>query len=298
MMDVRAAALSRFGETAIRNGRPMATIEEVLVPLYMHHRYQTESTATAVGGVAYTYAMRGDGLTPMWRVPADEQNRALDALMRTLSPSELVLPRSVIEAIPPRPPGWGRNRELFPRYTGGAFDALTPAVVASSLTVNALLTPDRAARMLEQNMLDPSLPSLEDVLDRVIEASFGASATGAYEEEVKRAVEAVVVDRIEWLAGNADMPQVRAAATSALRGIHGDLVAMTDAPHSALLASNIQRFLERPAAPAALAQLPDAPPGAPIGQPAMEWLQGLGIGEATRGWLSLTEASCTWDERR
>ena len=81
MMDVRAAALSRFGESAIRNGRPMATIEEVLVPLYMHHRYQTESAATAVAGVAYTYAMRGDGLTPMWRVSADQQNRALDALM-------------------------------------------------------------------------------------------------------------------------------------------------------------------------------------------------------------------------
>ena len=76
MMDVRASALSRVGECAIRNGRPMATIEEVLVPLYMHHRYQTESTATVLGGVAYTYAVRGDGIKPMWRVSAEEQYRA------------------------------------------------------------------------------------------------------------------------------------------------------------------------------------------------------------------------------
>ena len=37
----------------------MATIEEVLVPLYLHHRYQVEATATAVGGVGYTYASAG-----------------------------------------------------------------------------------------------------------------------------------------------------------------------------------------------------------------------------------------------
>ena len=68
----------------------MATIEEALVLLYMHHRYQIESMATAIGGVAYTDATRGSGLNPMWRVVADQQNRALDAPMRTLSPSGLV----------------------------------------------------------------------------------------------------------------------------------------------------------------------------------------------------------------
>ena len=226
MMDVRRAALDRFGVAAIKNGRPMATIEEVLVPLYMHHRYQVESTATAVGGVAYTYASRGDGLTPMWRVSADQQNRALDALMRTLQPSELTIPRQVIQAIPPRPPGYGRTRELFPRYTGSAFDAVTPAVVAASHTVNSLLASDRAARMVEQEMLDPSLPGLDEVLDRLLEASFDAPVADAYELEVRRAVEGVVVDRIEWLAQNASMPQVRSIATTALQRTSTTLMAM------------------------------------------------------------------------
>jgi hypothetical protein len=296
VMDVRATALSRFGENAIKNGRPMATIEEALVPLYMHHRYQTEATASAVGGVAYTYAMRGDRLTPMWRVPADDQNRALDALMRTLQPSELTVPRPVLDAIPPRPPGWGRTRELFPRYTGSPFDAVTPAVVAASLTVSSLLTPERAARMVEQKMLDESLPGLDDVLDRLIGASFGADANGAYETEVKRAVEGVVVDRIEWLATNADMPQVRAISTAALGKVRGNLMAMGDSPHAAMLAMGIQRFLERPAEPMALPGMPEAPPGAPIGQPAMDWLGGLGIGRPATQWLADTEATCTWHE--
>jgi hypothetical protein len=240
--------------------------------------------------------MRGDRLTPMWRVPADDQNRALDALMRTLQPSELTVPRPVLDAIPPRPPGWGRTRELFPRYTGSPFDAITPAVVAASLTVSSLLTPERAARMVEQKMLDESLPGLDDVLYRLIGASFGADANGAYETEVKRAVEGVVVDRIEWLATNADMPQVRAISTAALGSVRVDLMAMGDSPHAAMLAMGIQRFLERPAEPMALPGMPEAPPGAPIGQPAMDWLGGLGIGRPATQWLAETEATCTWHE--
>lgn len=289
MMDVRAVALSRFGENAIQNGRPMATIEEALVPLYMHHRYQAEATATAVGGVGYTYATRGDGLTPMWRIPADQQNRALDALMRTLDPSELTIPESVIGLIPPRPPGFGRDRETFPRYTGSAFDAITPAVVAATHTVNMLLAPDRAARMVEQSLFDPSLPSLQSVLGRLIDASFGAAANGAYEEEVKRAVEGVVLARIEWLAANAGMPQVRAVSTGVLQRMQSNLVAMTDVPHAQAMALDIQRFLERPAATISMPGTPAAPPGAPIGDRAMTW-----IGTPAQDWLGMTEAWCTW----
>src|SRR5690606_41851054 len=61
MMDVRRVALSRFGERAIKRGMPMATIEEVLVPLYLHHRYQIDAAASVVGGLDYNYALRGDG---------------------------------------------------------------------------------------------------------------------------------------------------------------------------------------------------------------------------------------------
>ena len=43
----------------------MATIEEVLVPLYLHHRYQVEAAASSLGGIYYIYAMRGDGREPV-----------------------------------------------------------------------------------------------------------------------------------------------------------------------------------------------------------------------------------------
>ncbi len=146
MMEIRKVALSRFGEQAIKRNAPMATIEEVLVPLYLHHRYQVEAAASTVGGIYFTYSMRGDGREPVKFAPAAEQQAALTALMETLQPSVLALPRDLLTKIPPRPSGYGNSRELFPRYTGQMFDAITPAVVAADLTLGFLLDDARAAQ--------------------------------------------------------------------------------------------------------------------------------------------------------
>ena len=273
MMDVRASALERFGVQAIQSDMPMATIEEALVPLYMHHRYQVEATASAIGGVEYTYAVRGDGLQPFRRVSADMQRGALDALMRTLVPAELTLPESVLNVIPPRPPGFGRHRELFPRYTGSAFAAVTPAVVAAGHTVAMVLEPTRAARLVQQHTFDPSLPSLEEVLEGLFEASMGASANTEYQAEVKRAVEGVVLARVMWLARNASMPQVRASASASLRRSHSELLSRGQSEaHAQMLAGDIQRFLDRPGEVVTDRVAPSAPPGSPIGEPALDWL--------------------------
>jgi len=273
MMDVRASALERFGVQAIQSDMPMATIEEALVPLYMHHRYQVEATASAIGGVEYTYAVRGDGLQPFRRVSADMQRGALDALMRTLVPAELTLPESVLNVIPPRPPGFGRHRELFPRYTGSAFDAVTPAVVAAGHTVAMVLEPTRAARLVQQHTFDPSLPGLEEVLEGLFEASMGASANTEYQAEVKRAVEGVVLARVMWLARNASMPQVRAISSASLRRSHSELLSRGQSEaHAQMLAGDIQRFLDRPGEVVTDRVAPSAPPGSPIGEPALDWL--------------------------
>ncbi len=291
MMEVRRVGLSRFGENAIKRGMPMATMEEALVPLYLHHRYQVAATASAVGGVDYVYAIRGDGLEPLRRPSAREQRAALDALLATLEPSELVLPRSVLDRLPPRPPGFRRHRELFPRYTGSAFDAVTPAVVAADHTVRNLLNEQRAARLVEQSAVDPTLPGLGTVIDALFDATFGVTPGNPYEAEVSRAIERVVIDRLMNLAANADMPQVRALTTARLIRTRDNLsdwtenAADADAAHFMLLARDVTRFLERPAEPFAQPATSVAPPGAPIGQPAMDW-------------LARFEPACSWSNER
>jgi hypothetical protein len=276
MMEVRRVSLAKFGEQAIKKGEPMATIEEVLVPLYLHHRYQVEAAASSVGGLYYGYAMRGDGREPVSYVPAAQQKAALDALLATVKPSALALPASLMKIVPPRPSGFGGGRELFPRTTGLMFDAISPAVVAADMTLGVLLDGTRAARIVQQSALDPTLPRLDQVLDQIIAATFRAPTANAYEAEIARAVQRVAVENLMTLASNASMPQVRAIASHALQrqmtALKAPQTRAAAAAHTALLAADIKRFLERPAPPAARAEIPTAPPGAPIGDPGMDWL--------------------------
>lgn len=279
MLQVRSVALSRFGERAIRQGQPLAQLEEALVPLYLHHRYQVEAAASALGGQHFIYAMRGDGREPVSWAPAGEQRAALSALLATVTPAALALPRDILDRIPPRPPGYDMSRELFPRYTGAAFDAISPSIVASRHTMATMLTPQRAARLVEQHALEPALPGLGEILDSLAAATFGATARTPYEAEVRRATQRVLVEQMIALADDAPMPHVRAIATdrlssrmAALRrtGATGD-----ERAHRALLASDIERFIERPAGAADSPELPEAPPGAPIGEPSLDWLTRL-----------------------
>jgi len=277
MMKIRRAALNRLGEHTIRKGEPMATIEEPLVPIFMYHRYSVESAASMVAGIDYIYAMRGDGRTPLKWETAANQHKALDALANTLKPSELAVPKQVLDAIPPRPPGFGRHRELFPRTTGDGFDPLSPATIASDVTIGFVLELDRSARMVAQHALDPSLPGLEEVIDRLTKATFDAPVASPYETEIRRAEERVLVDRVMWLATGAPNGQVRAIASLKLSKLAARLKGETAASESeqaqhALLAADIKRFLERPADPMKPIPAPDAPPGAPIGDPGMDWL--------------------------
>ena len=285
MLQVRRIALDRFGESAIPAGRPLATLEEALVPLYLHHRYQIGAAASALGGVDYVYAVRGDGRVPVTPVPGNQQRAALAALLRTLDPAELTLPESVLQQIPPRPPGHGLHRELFPRRTGPVFDALTPAIVAADLTVSQVLAPTRAARLVEQAMLDESLPDLEEVLYALIAGAFDAPAGTAYEQAVQRAVQRVVVERLMGLAERAPMAAVRAHATETLERIRTlDSRRSGSDADSRLLRDEIERFLERPGGPIAspAAPVPVAPPGSPIGAPVLDW-------------LGAHPESCAWD---
>jgi hypothetical protein len=285
IMKIRRAALDRLGVHTIRNGAPMATIEEALVPIFMYHRYSVESAASMVAGLDYIYAMRGDGRTPVKWETAANQRKALDALSATLKPSELTVPKQVLDDIPPRPPGFGRTRELFPRTTGSGFDPLSPATVAADVTIGFVLQLDRAARMVAQHAEDPTLPGLEEAIDRLTKAVFDAPAATPYEQEVRRAEERVLVDRVMWLASGSPNAQVRALAAYKLQGLAGRQTVASEAEKAQrmLLAADIKRFLDRPADPLHPIVAPAAPPGAPIGgDPGMDWLAPVPV--------------CTWSD--
>jgi hypothetical protein len=214
LVKVRAAALRRFGENNIREGAPLATIEDVLVPIYMLHRYQVEAATKLVGGMDYTFALRGDGETPTQIVPPAEQRRALAAVLATLKPEELALPESLLKIIPPRPVDYPRGREDFKIRTSPAFDALAPAEAAAQQTLQFLFNSQRAERLVEFHARDVANPSLEDVLTQILASTDTSARKAGYLGEIGRVVDSVALYDLMILAGDANASaQVRAVAT-------------------------------------------------------------------------------------
>ena len=271
IMKVRRAALERFGEGAIRTGMPLATIEEALVPIYLFHRYQAEAAVKSLGGEYYSYALKGDGQQPVRAVPAAEQQRALAALMTTVDPAALALPDTLLHLIPPRPYLYPMHRELFTRYTGMAFDAVSPAVSAADMTFSLILQPERAARLVEQHALSPALPGLDTVLAQVTATVFGRRMGPAYQAEIARAVAGDWVQRLMDLASTAEMPAVRAASELELERIRQRMETVAHTARGAqlaealMLAGDIERFQNRPEDRKTDKPAPEPPPGSPIG---------------------------------
>ena len=214
VMKVRGAALRRFGENNIREGAPLATIEEVLVPIYMYHRYQVEAAAKVVGGQDYTFSVKGKGDRNPQIVPADEQRRALLAVLDTLRPEALAVPESLLRLIPPRPAGYPRTREDFRIRTQPVFDALAPAEAVTGHVAGFLFNEERAGRLVQFHARDSRNPGLDEVVDRVLAATWRAPAAGGYHGEIQHTVNMVVLSNLMSLAANERASnQVRAIAS-------------------------------------------------------------------------------------
>ena len=150
-LDVRRIALARFGAASLAAGEPRARLEEVLAPLYFHHRYQVEAAAKALGGVDYEHLRNDQAAEAAPPVPADLQRRALALLLAALEPAVLDVPEAVVRALAPRAPGLAGHAELFSGAAGVVFDPLAAAASAAGArarrpaAARALLAPGRPA---------------------------------------------------------------------------------------------------------------------------------------------------------
>jgi hypothetical protein len=267
-IEVRRIGLERFGVSAIRLGEPMAALEEVLVPLYLHHRYQVEATAHTLGGADYNFALRGDGQTPIEIVPGARQRRALDAMLLTIEPEFLAIPERILQLIPPRAFGMSSG-ELFAGRTSPTFDPLSAAATAADLTIGFILQPQRMARLVDFHARDESLPGLAEVVDRAFEVSWYAPPEETpYLQEIREAVERVLLDHLLAEAGSAgNSPQVRAVLAAQVASLSAWLSELENpTPHQRLAVDDINRWWQRTEGTTPPSGVESAPPGSPIGQ--------------------------------
>jgi Met-zincin/Domain of unknown function (DUF5117) len=202
VMAVRAAALKNLSEMAIPEHTPMATLEDVLVPIYLYHRYQIAAVAKFIGGLDYSFNLHGSMDQEPEIVPATQQRKAIHALLATLSPQVLALPEPLLRMIPPRPPQYPSSRENFSRRTAPAFDSLAPAEAATEIVTNLLLQPERCQRMIEYHALNSSNPDFIELVDDLLAATWKAPPSSGYYGAIQRTVDSVVLERFMTLAAS------------------------------------------------------------------------------------------------
>jgi len=238
----------------------------------MLHRYQVEAASKLVGGMDYTFALRGDGQTPTQIVAPAEQRRALAAVLATLKPDVLALPEPLLKMIPPRPPDYERGREHFKIHTSPAFDALAPAEAAAQHTLQFLFNPERASRLVEFHARNAENPGLQEILDAIVSATWKTPHREAYAGQIANVVDMVVLYDLMALAANEHASdEVRGTARLELHELNGWLNAplesrqpILDPVHVSFASWQIEQFEKDPRR-IELTPPADPPDGPPIG---------------------------------
>jgi hypothetical protein len=255
----------------------MSQLEDTLVPLYLFHRYQTEATIKVIGGLDYRYNVRGDGQPNPAIVPLKDQDAALAAVLKTLAPETLTLSEDILKLLPPVPPGYPRTQESFPSETGLTFDPIATAESAADLTLQVLLDPARASRLLQYHMrttADGSSkgPSLRVMMEKISATTAERPENGhSISSEVERAVE---FRGLEWMLSLAVNPSAASQARAIARYHIEDLLHQwtttppptdsAEAIHRTAMIDRINEFNRDPQKFVPTRAV-EAPPGMPIG---------------------------------
>lgn len=267
MKKVRNLALAQFGEKNIRPGTPMALLEDVLVPVYLYHRYQLEAVIKSVGGLNYTYSIRGDGQLITKSLSKEEQLKALNAAIGCIDPKFLLLPESIVQLIPPRPAGYNFSKELFNKRTGLAFDALAPAEAAADLPLSFLLNTQRLNRMAQYAIESNGL-GIPEMINLLLAATWKAPAKKGMEKLIQQQTSQVLLTYLLAVSvdDNASF-ETKAAVTKALSDLKKYIELQQKLVKDESLSAHFILALERMKAPEKAKPTihKETPPGAPIG---------------------------------
>jgi hypothetical protein len=271
-LEVRRLLVERFDERAIAKGEPVWLLQRRFAAAYLYHRQALIAAVKAVGGMEFRYALRGDPGEPTRLVEAARQRRALELALDSIEPASLAVPERVLAVLAPRPFGYPPDEHALQAPGQAAFDQLSAARSLASGALRLLLMPPRAARVAAFAARDRALPSLEEVIGRIVDRTWppGAGAHPALRRVVQRAA---VDELIELAAHKEATPEARAAAEWGLRRLAATAArpaaSVSDAAHRRLVRADIERFLERREAPSGRAAAPALPRPLPLGDE--EW---------------------------
>lgn len=267
VLAVRKKALEKFGENAIRPNEPMSLLEDVLVPVYNYHRYQSEAVSKLIGGINYSYNVRGDKQVQPTVIPAATQQKALQAVLKSLSPEVLTIPNKIVQMIPPRPPMYYGVGETFPKRTGMSFDPLAAAEALAHFQLSFLFNAERANRLVQLKAMNGT-PGWDDVLDAIINATWKATPEKGLAREVQKQTQQMALTWLLALSKNEQANYaVQAICFNRLDALKKYAAAQLNSPNDKAHFSYAIERINNPKE-IALPQHREIPPGAPIG---CEW---------------------------
>ena len=265
IIQVRKLALDNFSDNTIQTNTPNAKLEDVLVPIYNFHRYQLEANCKLIGGMNYSYSVKGDQQVKPTILSKAIQEKALAAALDCLSPELLTLSNKIISLIPPRPPMYYGIGELFQKRTGMSFDPLAAAEALTNFELGFLFNPERANRLVQFKAEAGSL-GWDDVLDATIQKTWKSTAKKGLEQQVQLQVQQMVLSCIMALSQSESANYaVKAICFDRLQIIKG--LALAAAKTNPSLKAHYLYAVERINKPKEIS-LPAAKsiaPGAPIG---------------------------------
>ncbi|WP_438944804.1 zinc-dependent metalloprotease [Sediminibacterium sp.] len=264
VLAVRKKALEKFSENAIRPNEPMSLLEDVLVPVYNYHRYQSEAVSKLIGGINYSYNVRGDKQVQPTVIPAATQLKALQAVLKSLSPEVLTIPNKIVQIIPPRPPMYYGVGETFPKRTGMSFDPLAAAEALTHFQLSFLFNAERANRLVQLKAMNGT-PGWDDVLDAIINATWKAAPEKGLAREVQKQTQQMALTWLLALSKNEQANySVQAICFNRLDALKKYASAQLNNPADKAHFSYAIERINNPKE-IALPQHKEIPPGAPIG---------------------------------
>ncbi len=269
VMELRKVAINNFSIHNIRTHEPNSVLEDVFVPLYFFHRYQTEATSKLIGGLDYNYAVKGDGQRVVEPISETSQKKALEAILTTLDAKKIAIPKEKLSLFPPRAIGYRMTRESFKGRTGVSFDALSAAETAVDMTLGLLLHPERASRLIQQKSIDNDQLGLTEVLKETVRGSLDLVHKDLYWNEVQSTINYRVLYHIMNLAAHQNAhPQVNAIAIQALKDVKTSLLGNGKSAVKVDMVRRIDEFLKKPSTFEVISasKIPD---GSPIGMDCM-----------------------------
>ena len=271
LMKVREKAISNFSKDNIRTNEPYSVLEDVFVPLYFFHRYQTEAATKVIGGLDYNYAVKGDGELIVEPVDAKTQRETLDALIETLSPEALAIPEDKLNLFPPRAFGYNRTRESFKSDMGVAFDPFGAVETSCDMTLGLLLNAERMNRVYEQSIMDSSQLSIGELIQTLASETIKKKAEKGYLGEVQQTINISVLRHIMAICGDDKvLPQVLAQVNFEVMKLKVILQEKRIDPMAITLVKEIDRFLGNPTG-YKVPEVPKIPDGSPIGTDACSY---------------------------